>query len=154
MRQKGVSLKETFFMLPLRLLVFLFLLSAGMPAVGQIGIGLGTGGIGVGFNLGGGHRDRPAPSPNGEVRYLKDQLDLSDGQVVAVRQAIQDRESYRSRRQKQENHQRFEEDMKDILTPEQHAKYLEIRQQAAHPKAREKAARKEVPASQWDDVYQ
>jgi len=141
-------------MLSRRHLLFLFLVSAAVPAVGQVGIGLGTGGIGVGFNLGGGHRDRPAKSPNAEVRYLKDQLDLSDGQVVAVRQAIQDRESYRSRRQKQENYQRFEEDMKDILSPEQHTKYLEIRQQAARPKVKEKAAGKEVPPSQWDDVYQ
>ena len=71
-----------------------------------------------------------------------------------VRQAILDRESYRSPRQKQENYQRFEEDMKDILTPEQQTKYLEIRQQAARPGSKEKAPRKEVPVSQWDDVYQ
>jgi hypothetical protein len=131
-------------------------LAWSLPASGQVGIGIGTGGIGFGINLGSG-RSRPAASTERELEYLKQELNLTQAQEAAVREAISDRNRYRNRSEKEANARRFEEDMKDILDASQHEKYLAIKNDK--PDGRQNRKKKEhrenpdLPPSEWDDVY-
>jgi hypothetical protein len=135
-----------------RIIVLTFLTALAWPLSGaraQIGIGIGTGGIGFGIGLGGGH-DRFERKLEQEVQYLKRELNLDKAQESAVRRLVFERENKRDRAGRGERAARFQEGMKEVLTPEQYDKFQTL-QQGETPRERRK--KEKLPESEWDDVY-
>lgn len=125
-------------------------------AFAQIGIGIGSGGFGMGMNIPINKSKHRTERIEGQVQQLKQDLNLTDDQVLQVRNLLIERDRANSRRNKNMSREDFDNRMSQILTPEQNARYDELKQAKREEKRSEKKEeeqKKKLPESQWDDVY-
>ena len=145
----------------IKLFLFFFLFSSVDFCFAQIGIGIGSGGFGIGMNIPVNRKNpRNEQRIEKQIQQLKTDLNLNEEQEKNVRNLIieRDRRSQQSRK-KVMSHEEFDQRMQGILTPEQNARFNEIKQQKRESRMEKEPEKKQdnkkeaLPESQRDDVY-
>ena len=138
--------------------MLLFFVTDGFP---QVSIGIGGGGFGMGARIPIHSRNKQkAEKIENQVQRMKSDLNLDSAQLVQVRSLLVERDRRKSKREPMPRSE-FNKRMDEILTPEQKAKFQEIRKQKRQSKEPQNApasvdttnSKQPAEETEWDDVY-